>query len=499
VTGSLLLLGARLPGSGAPVDVRIDDGVVTGMGPAEAVETSSVSERIRLDGRWLVPGLWDNHVHFTQWASSARRLDVSTARSAAETVALVAAATTASALSAARETQAGSPALLVGIGFRDGLWSDAPTAAALDAVTGDRPVVLISADLHCCWLNTAALASFGVTRHPDGVLREEDAFAVHRALDDVPATTSDAWAQDAARAAAARGVVGVVDLEMAWNHEVWQRRSAAGHDVLRVEFGVYPQHLDRAIAEGLHTGDAVTDLVTVGPFKVITDGSLNTRTAFCFDEYPGLEGLPASRGVLTVEPHELEPLLARASAAGFTVAVHAIGDHANRLALDAFAATGSTGSIEHAQLLAPEEFPRFAALGAVASVQPEHALDDRDVADRFWAGRTGRAFALGALLEAGARLALGSDAPVAPLDPWITIAAAVGRERDGRAPWHPEQRIPLSAALAASARGREAVAVGDVADLVAVDRDPLAATPAELRTMPVALTLLAGRPTHTSL
>ncbi|MCS5720887.1 amidohydrolase family protein [Herbiconiux sp. CPCC 203407] len=495
MSGPLLLAGARLPGVGTPVDVRIDDGVVTGIGPAGAVAAGPDSERIRLDGRWLVPGLWDNHVHFTQWASSARRLDVSRARSAAETVALVRGATGAH----ARVAAPAAPALLVGIGFRDGLWSDAPTAEALDVVTGDRPVVLISADLHCCWLNTAALTSFGVTGHPDGVLREEDAFAVHRALDDVPAATSDVWALDAARAAAARGVVGIVDLEMAWNHEVWLRRSATGHDLLRVEFGVYPQHLERAIAEGLRTGDAVTDLVMVGPFKVITDGSLNTRTAFCFDEYPGLEGRPESRGVLAVEPRELEPLLARASAAGFAVAVHAIGDHANRLALDAFAATGSTGSIEHAQLLAPEEFSRFAALGAVASVQPEHALDDRDVADRFWAGRTGRAFALAALLDAGARIALGSDAPVAPLDPWVTMAAAVGRERDGRAPWHPEQRIPAAAALAASARGREGIAVGDVADLVALDRDPLAASPDELRTMPVALTLLAGRPTHASL
>jgi predicted amidohydrolase YtcJ len=549
VSSSLLLAGARMPGETEPVDVTIVDGQVAAIAPAvdfgrstarptpntaavrptssrndndaaspERVGSGAV-ERIDLDGRWLIPGLWDNHVHFSAWAAASRRLDVSHARSAAETVSLVR-----DALASGDSTGAEVP-VFVGFGFRDGLWSDEPTAAALDAVSGDRPVVLVSGDLHCCWLNSAALTRFGRAGHPTGVLREDDAFSVQRALDDVPAATVDAWALDAARAATARGVVGVVDLEMAWNLEAWQRRAAAGHDLLRVEFGIYPQHLERAIAASLRTGDVVdaAGLVRVGPFKVITDGSLNTRTAYCFDEYPGLEGRPDSRGLLTVPPADLRALLARATAAGLRPAVHAIGDNANRLVLDAFEEIGCSGSLEHAQLLALADIPRFAALGVVASVQPEHAMDDRDVADRFWVGRTGRSFALASLLAAGARLALGSDAPVAPLDPWITMAAAVGRTRDGRDPWHPEQRIPAEAALAASTRSGSRIRVGAPADLAVTDLDPLEATAgqpagtttaagiptpasgdpiaeaARLRTMPVALTLLAGRPTHLAL
>ncbi|WP_382304235.1 amidohydrolase family protein [Herbiconiux sp. UC225_62] len=509
----LLLTGARMPGETEPVDVTIVDGRVAAIVPAGsggfgrtsadaipqgaprrstfARNDTAPPERIELDGRWVIPGLWDNHVHFSAWAAVSRRLDVSTARSAAETVALVRAAVE-------------GAGILVGFGFRDGLWDDEPTAAGLDAVSGDRPVVLVSGDLHCCWLNSAALAQFGRAGHPTGVLREDDAFAVQRALDDVPAATVDAWALDAARAAAARGVVGIVDLEMAWNHDVWQRRAAAGHDLLRVEFGVYPQHLDRAIGDGLRTGDLVDEagLVRVGPFKVITDGSLNTRTAYCFDEYPGLEGRPNSHGLLTVPPTDLRDLLVRATAAGFVPAVHAIGDHANRLVLDVFESIGCAGSLEHAQLLALVDVPRFAALGVVASVQPEHAMDDRDVADRFWSGRTHRSFALASLLEAGATLAMGSDAPVAPLDPWITMAAAVGRTRDGREPWHPEQRIPAEAALAASTRSGSRIRLGAPADLAVTELDPLAAgddltaAASHLRTMPVALTLLEGRPTH---
>jgi hypothetical protein len=190
-------------------------------------------------------------------------------------------------------------------------------------------------------------------------------------------------------------------------------------------------------------------------------------------------------------------------------AVHAIGDHANRLALDTFEELVAGGarqdfsglghSIEHAQLLSDDDVHRFARLGIVASVQPEHALDDRDVADRLWAGRTQRAFPLASLLAAGVQLALGSDAPVAPLDPWVGMAAAVGRSRDGTDPWHPEQSISREAALAASARGRHRVSAGDTADLAVCELDPLVASVADLRRMPVAATLLGGRITHHSL
>lgn len=173
-------------------------------------------------------------------------------------------------------------------------------------------------------------------------------------------------------------------------------------------------------------------------------------------------------------------MLRRATAAGLDVAVHAIGDRANGLVLDAFAATDATGRIEHAQLLSDHDVARFAALGVAASVQPEHAVDDRDVADRHWAGRTHRAFAYRSLLDAGAELVLGSDAPVAPLDPWITLAAAVHRSEDGRPRWHPEQEIPVAVALAASAGPDGPVAVGRRADLTITGLDP-ASAPATAR------------------
>jgi hypothetical protein len=187
----------------------------------------------------------------------------------------------------------------------------------------------------------------------------------------------------------------------------------------------------------------------------------------------------------------------RARDAGILPDVHAIGDRANTLALDAFEAIGSGGRIEHAQLLSAADIPRFARLGVEVSVQPEHAMDDRDVAERHWPDATGRAYPFRSLLDAGATLRFGSDAPVSPLDPWLGMAAAVSRSRDGREPWHPEQCISNAEALAASTR--TTVAIGQVADLVVTDLDPLTATDEQLRRMPVAATLLGGRFTHRAL
>jgi len=482
-TVPILLRAARLVGSDDPVDVLLRDGRVAAIGPDLAAAAGPHAEHVPLDGRWLMPGLWDAHVHLTQWALARRRLDVAGATSAAHAVALV----------GARLASGPPPSgtALVGFGFRDALWPDEPTAALLDAVVGDTPVVLVSGDLHCGWASTAGLRFLGLGAHPTGVLREGEWLPLQGAIDHVPDGVADELVDDACRAAAARGVVGVVDLEIADNAAAWRRRAAARPGWVRVRAGVWEDYLDRVVREDLHTGDPLGGLVEQGPLKVITDGSLNTRTAFCRDPYPGTD----DRGILAVTPEHLVPLMAHASRHGLRCAIHAIGDAANTLALDAFAASGAAGSIEHAQLLTWADVSRFAELGVTASIQPEHAMDDRDVADRLWTGRTDRAFAFGALHRAGVRLALGSDAPVAPLDPWIALDAAVTRSRDGRTPWHPEQVLERRAALESSVDGRGLVPLaGSPADLVVLDADPLTAP---LRTMPVAGTLVAGRWTQT--
>lgn len=478
------LTNARLGDS--LVNIEVTGGTISAIVPvSEAPEVSG--DTIDLEGRWVLPGLWDHHVHFNQLALAARRIDVSAASSAAE------AARTMADRAPSMKLSAGHP--LVGHGFRDGLWADTPTIEMLDAAVGDVPALLISGDLHCAWLNSAALALFGFAGHPTGVLREDPCFALMERLQVIPDATLDEWVVDAATLAAARGVVGAVDMEMGPNIQSWQRRATAGFDTMRIQASIYTSHLDEAMSAGLGTGTSLggSSLVTVGPFKILIDGSLNTRTAYCVDEY--LE--THDHGLLTVSPDELIPLMRKAVAAGIEPAVHAIGDEANRLVLDAFETVGCRGRVEHAQLLRTEDIPRFGALGVAASVQPEHAMDDRDIAERHWAGRTDRAFVLRSLLDTGAKLLLGSDAPVAPLDPWVTMSAAVSRSRDGREPWHPEQRISVAEAVAASTNST--VQVGQPADLIAVESDPFEASGDVLRTMSVALTLLAGEVTHRAL
>ncbi|ALS56452.1 amidohydrolase [Rathayibacter toxicus] len=374
------------------------------------------------------------------------------------------------------------------------MWPDAPTTALLDDMVPTRPVALISGDLHAAWLNSAAYRRYDFARRDD-LLRENQCFELVTALGVLSDDTLDALVDAAARRAAARGVVGIVDLEMRWNPGDWLRRFARGTRSLRVDTGIYREHLDRVIEAGLRSGDALEGgegLLRMGPLKVLVDGSLNTRTAYCAQPYNGQEG----RGILTLQHEELNEILARAVAADICATVHAIGDAAVLLALDALSRVGG-GRIEHAQLVGVADVPRFAHLGVVASVQPAHALDDREVAEHYWAGRTDRIFPLRSLVDSGATMAFGSDAPVAPLDPWLAISAAVTRARCGETPWHPEQRLTLAEAITASTRARHLhPRAGDPADLVAVDHDPVIADPDALRTMPVALTLVAGRATY---
>lgn len=488
---SVVFRRARLDRDGRAQDVLVAEDRVSALGALG--DRTGADEVVDLDGRFLLPGLWDHHVHFEQWAQVRARLDLSGAESARGAAHLVADHVAAHAIG-------GGPPPVVGYGFRDALWADAPRRQLLDDVCPDLPVTLISADLHSVWLNTVALGRSGHAGHATGLLREAAAMRVIQELGRVADDVADVSCLAASRAAAARGVVGIVDMEKPWSLAAWRRRIGAGNRSLRVVSSVWPERFDEAVAQQLHTGEIIEGtggMLTVGPLKIVTDGSLNTRTALCNDVYAGDD--VDARGVQIVAVDDLSRLMRRAKEAGFTCAVHAIGDRANALALRAFATTGAHGSIEHAQLLDDADVRRFAQLAVIASVQPEHALDDRDVADRYWSGRTRRAFPLRSLLDAGAVLAFGSDAPVAPLDPWLAIGAAVHRTRDERPRWHPEQEITVDEALAASmppGRRGVSITVGDGADLVVIDRDPFTAEPGELRTMPVAATMLAGTWTH---
>ncbi len=480
------------PSWAGPVDVLVEAGRVRDID--HDLPRPPAFPEIDAEGRWLIPGLWDMHTHLRMWTAASGRLDLSGTTSADQAMARL------------RERLAVEPGQpVIGYGHRPVTWPVQPSVALLDEVAPDVPVVLVSGDAHHGWLNSRALSALGLAPRDD-VLVEAEWYVVYPRIDEL---AGDEASRDAylrmERDAAAKGVVGVLELEYGERFDVWRDRMVDGVDLLRVRRGVYADELDAVIDAGLRTGDVlaggsdhVEDLLTMGPLKIISDGSLNTRTAWC--EQPYADG--SGSGAPNQTPEELRGLMSRATEHGLHTAVHAIGDAACHDVLAAYEETGARGSIEHAQLMTRSDVAAMARLGVVASVQPAHLLDDRDITELIWPDRADRSFALRWMVDDGARLAMGSDAPVSPLDPWLAIAAAVHRSADDRPPWHPEQSLTPREALAASVDAQGAVHAGAPADLVLLDADPLDDSgttedqAARLRHMPVAATWVAGRLTH---
>jgi predicted amidohydrolase YtcJ len=480
--------------------------IAGGVGTHETALASP--ERIDLRGRCVLPGFTDSHTHFPTWALARDQVRLEGARSLDEALARVAAAVA--------EVPPGR--WLRGLGWRSGDWSPPtePTKEALDRVSGSVPVALMAKDYHSLWVNSAALAradgdlevAGGVVERnergePTGVLREECAWRFRDAHARPSEDELVEASRKAMRIASARGVTAIHDKD-GWLGalRVFQRLRREEALTLRVWQSLPHDDLDRLEEIGIASGFG-DDLLRVGYIKVFLDGTLGSRTALLLD----------GSGVEITGAAEFEEIVRASARAGFPVAVHAIGDLANRRALDGFEAAqedwrprGHRQRIEHAQLLAEDDVPRFAALGVTASVQFSHAPSDRDIADRFWAGRTGHAYAFRSLLASGAVVVNGSDAPIEDLDPLLGIRAGVLRTLDEREAWHPEQAVTVEQALHATTaapawltgdeRRRGKLLPGYLADLVVLDRDPVSCPPHELGEVQVVATMLGGRWVH---
>jgi hypothetical protein len=549
MTRALLLHGGRVHvGDGRSAEaVVLRDGRVAAVGAAKELRReASDAELIDVRGGLVVPGWTDAHVHFIWWSFQMTQLDLRDAIAIEGGLARI-----------KRFAAALRPgAWLLGGRFDKNLWGRWPTAAELDRVTGDRPAVLRSRDGHSRWLNTKALELAGIDATtpdpaggriergdggvPTGVLFE-NATRIADAV--IPPTTADDCLAALTRGqeeAWRRGIVAVEDFEDAMAFHAWRRLHEAGDLGIRVRMGIpyralapaaretdrlmfasmsrnpVIEQLDRAsgsapphdfttaLATGMRTGDG-DEWLRVGHLKIFTDGALGSQTAALEEPYAGSE----DRGILTIERDEIIDAVSRAAAAGIAVAIHAIGDRAVRLALDAIEPTRKTApelrqKVEHVQLVRADDLGRFARLGIVASMQPIHATSDRDLADRYWGPeRVKRSYPWRTLLSSGAVLAFGSDAPVEPIDPLIGIHAAVTRRRPADAEaWTPEQRLTLDDALAGYASGaayalgreREAgtLVPGMAADVTVVDRDLARLKEGELLDAKVSATITGG-------
>jgi predicted amidohydrolase YtcJ len=493
----------------------------------DTLPRGSTPEFVNLERRCVLPGLTDAHLHFRWYAESLDAVDAETPtlEQALERVA-----------EKARRAEPG--AWVTGSGWNHNVWAGQtgaggfPTRQHLDRVAPRSPVALKAKSGHAMWVNSLALERAGISaatpdpaggkivresaadgRTPSGILLE-NALALVQAAIPAPTVRDLACVMKQAQAALHRvGLVGIHDYDGVLAFQALQEMEASGGLTLRVVKGVPRELLDQAIALGLRTGFG-GERISAGALKMFADGALGPQTAWMLEPYEGARD--SGCGIPTLSEDQMTEDIRRANAAGISCAVHAIGDAACRAVLNACERAASSVAVpardaprnrlEHAQLLHPDDLPRLARLGVIASMQPLHATSDMLIADRHWGARCDGAYAWRSLLQSGALLAFGSDCPVEIPDPLAGIHAAVTRRRADGGPgpegWRPEQKLTVEEAVraytvgAAYAAGRERevgrIAPGMLADLTVLDRDIFAIEPHAIRETRASATVVDG-------
>lgn len=445
--------------------VVIDHGRFIALGPdTEIMDAFSRRSRvINLQGRTVWPGLTDAHVHLRLLAESMAMVDCETS-------------TVQECLSRVKKAadQLPEDAWLRGHGWNQNQWVDGfGTAQLLDTVCEGRPAYLTAKSLHAAWANSSALQLAGIDSltpdppggviqrdvhgQPTGILFEAGAMELVDAvipqpspadtINKINAVLPELWKV---------GLVGLHDFD---DYSCWIALQSIFQDnttPIRIRKHIPFDHLDAFISAGLRTGYG-DDRLSLRGVKLFSDGALGPQTAAMFEPFDGTE----NSGALLLEEDELFEIGQQAVAHGIALAVHAIGDRANHIVLNAYERLRAYEAkhdlpqlphrIEHVQIIDPTDLPRFAQLGIIASVQPVHAPSDMTMADRHLGTRTKNAYAYRAIIDAGATCVFGSDAPVEPVNPFYGLHAAVTRCRLDGSPgpegWHAEQRVSLEEAL----------------------------------------------------
>ena len=483
-----------------------DDGkVVKVLGRRD--ERPTVDFRLDGQGRVMIPGMIDAHVHVMDIGFAALTLDLSDTTSLDDALTKI---------KAFADENPGRPWIL-GRGWNQEKWGLGrfPTAAELDGVVADRPVWLERADNHANWGNTLALTTAGVTaetRDPAGGMIIRDASGkptgvfIDNAIGLVAKVVPAPRPEDrdlaffrAQEVLLAKGVTAVADMgtDMAdWG--TYRRAGDAGR--LRIRIMAYADSFDtlELVTGPQPTGWLYDDKLRMGGIKIYLDGALGSRGASLKAPYADEAGV---KGLAFLTPAQLRNLMSRAAMDNFQTAVHAIGDAANADVLAAIEELSESYAgdrrwrIEHAQIIDPADIARVGQHGIIASMQPLHQTSDRTMAEaRLGPERLDGAYAWRSIVAAGGRLAFGSDAPVEPADPFAGLAAAISRtDADGQpfGGWLPQETVSRETALAGFtsdaayagfAEGRFGRLIpGERADFLLVDRDPLLASPDDIR------------------
>jgi hypothetical protein len=473
----------------------------------------TASEVVDLGGLNVLPGLTDSHIHFVGWCLMRTRPHLEKLRSIEGCLEAVS--------EGLGRTRPGE--WLVGTGWDKNLWGNGriPSRRDLDRASRKNPVALWSKDWHALWLNSAALKRLGIARstpevaggrierdargEPTGILREEAANQFYNKVPFPPDRSAKAAVLAGRQEFWRLGLTGFHSMEGPAEYRVLQLLDEERSLGLRGTLYFRHQHLDKLVELGLRTGFGSRRL-RIGGIKLFVDGALGSQTAWMLGPYEKSR----YRGMPVLGRRELQELVDKASAAGLACAVHAIGDAANRLALDVFEDARRTEKrlrhrIEHCQLVRPEDIRRFRRLGIVASVQPSHCPSDLDLIERHWGERGRHAYPFGAMARAGAALAFSSDAPIEDPDPWRGIQAAVTRQRipADRPPFHPEQSVSVEQAVRAYTTGaawasgddgwKGSLEPGKAADFVCLSDDIFRIRPEEIHKVRVERTVVGGR------
>ncbi|MGW5646180.1 amidohydrolase [Saccharopolyspora sp. NPDC003752] len=483
------------------------------------VGSAGGAERIDGRGRVLIPGLHDAHGHFGQLGANVSKLNLAGTKSLQE------------AMQALKTFAAQHPERqwILGRGWNDVIWGlgRLPSAADLDAVVPDRPVWLVRVDGHAGVANSAALRQVGVARDtptpPGGeIVRGADGAPTGAFVDaaqdlveqHLPKPTVDDLKQNFLAAQRKLNEVGLTSVSDAGTSaaELAVLHQLAGSGELTIRTNSFLTYdAFRELGAKARTDSVAGDMLRVRTVKLYIDGALGSHGAAMLQPYeddPGNSGLPQLDAV------ELRKRVSQVMREGFQVATHAIGDAGNRMVLDAYeaaaaeSASGMRHRIEHAQVLAVEDIPRLRAHGIIASMQPVHATDDMNMAEkRVGHRRIAGAYAWRTMLDQGITIASGSDFPVSSENPFDGLHAAVTRtDRDGQpvGGWYPDQAMSPHEALrsftldAAFAAHQERVLgslePGKWADFVILDQEPLEPPPGRARWQTGTLqTWVAGR------
>ncbi|WP_234715738.1 amidohydrolase [Sphingopyxis macrogoltabida] len=431
---------------------------------ADAVRarTGKRTQIVDLAGAFVTPGFIDPHVHFVTASTMLSQPSLRDAANPQEFVARIAAA---------------AKALPKGQWLEGGNWDqdrwcgEMPHKDWIDAVTPDTPVAVIRYDLHMLLLNSLALKLAGIDRNtpnvpggvierdakgePTGIVKDAAKDLVVRAIGAPSEAQIDAATRKGIELALSKGVTQVHPTELETiSFDSTRRLRALGETGLRFRHYLPLKDWEAQVALIAEQGRG-DDWVQWGACKVVFDGSLGSRTARFYEPY---SDDPTTRGIVVTDPADLRRWIEGADKAGLQVTAHAIGDEANDIVLDTMAAVAKANGprdrrfrIEHVQHMKPHAIGRFREQGIIASVQPYHAIDDgRWAVRRIGEERLKTSFAYGSLVGSGAHVCMGSDWPVAPIDPLTGLDAAVNRETlDGQNPqgWHPEQRVTLAQAM----------------------------------------------------